>query len=230
MQVAGSRLDVMRLLGHEFADPALAERALTHRSASARHNERLEFLGDAVIGLVVADMLHRSHPHASEGQLTRWRAWLVNGSALADMARAQELGPRMVLGRGELCAGAVRRDSLLEDAFEASVGAIFLDAGFAACQACIEPMFASRMQELGQGDMRVKDAKTRLQEWLQARGLALPEYHELARSGPDNDPIFEVACELEGAVAGRHVGKGPSLRAAGKAAAQAALDALEGVQ
>lgn len=213
----------MQLLGHPFADAALARLALTHRSRGKPNNERLEFLGDSLVNMIVAAMLYAAHPHASEGQLSRWRARLVNGHALADMARAQELGPHLLLGPGERSSGGVRRDSILADAFEAVVGAIYLDAGFAACRQCLETLFAAPVDAVRGA---AKDAKTQLQEWLQGRGHELPEYHLEASHGKDHAKTFIVACNVHAPVAGSWPGTGPSLRDAEQAAAAAALAAL----
>ena len=132
--------------GHVFADPALLERALTHRSAGAVHNERLEFLGDALVGAIVAEALYARWPKAAEGELTRARAELVRESSLATLARKLELGARIQLGPGEMKSGGHRRDSILADAFEAVVGAIYLDAGFEACRAAVLPWFAEAIK------------------------------------------------------------------------------------
>lgn len=213
------------LLGHSFNDAALASLALTHRSMGKPNNERLEFLGDSLVNMVVAGMLYAAHDRASEGQLSRWRAGLVNGDALAGMARQQDLGRQLHLGSGELKSGGAERDSILADAFEAIVGAIYRDAGFAECQRCLEALFAEPVHDIrGAG----KDAKTRLQEWLQGRGLELPEYRLEASHGKDHDKTFDVHCILHGEVAATHVGSGSSLRHAEQDAAQAALIALEG--
>ncbi len=182
-------------IGHRFADPALRQRALTHRSASGRNNERLEFLGDGLVNLIVAEALYHRFPQADEGWLTRARAQLVREESLAGIARELALGDLLELGPGELKSGGYRRDSILADALEAIVGAIHLDAGFEACRSAalrwFEPCFVT-LAETG----TEKDAKTRLQEWLQARGLPLPEYVLLQTRGDEHDRIFDVACRL----------------------------------
>ena len=148
--------------GHAFRDPALLERALTHRSAAAVHNERLEFLGDALVGAIVAEALYARWPKAAEGELTRARAALVRESALAALARRLELGPRILLGPGEMKSGGHRRESILSDALEAVVGAIYLDAGFETCRSVVLPWFAEAIEALPPPHKLGKDAKTRL--------------------------------------------------------------------
>lgn len=213
----------MRLLGHEFGDDDLAKLALTHRSMGKPNNERLEFLGDSLVNMIVADMLFAAHDCASEGQLSRWRARLVNGHALAAMARKQALGEHLRLGQGELKSGGTRRESILADAFEAVVGAIYLDAGFAACKSCLGALFADPVREVrGAG----KDAKTRLQEWLQGRGMALPEYRLVDSHGKDHAKVFDVVCELREPEPGSYFASGSSVRTAEQSAARAALEAL----
>ncbi len=183
-------------LGHRFADPALLAQALSHRSAGQPHNERLEFLGDGLVGAVVAEMLYQAHPKASEGDLTRLRARLVRRESLAEQARQLELGDHLRLGQGELRSGGFRRESILSDAFEALVAAIYLDAGWAACRDWLRHRFAGAVAAL---DLReLADAKSRLQEWLQSRGRPLPEYQVLERSGAEHAQQFTVACRVEG--------------------------------
>lgn len=210
-------------LGHRFADAALLERALTHRSASHANNERLEFLGDALLNLLVAELIYEVHPRASEGDMTRLRAALVNGGALAEMARTQRLGDRLHLGPGELKSGGHRRDSILADAFEAIVASIYLDSGWEACRALVRELFAPLVAE---GARTPKDAKTRLQELLQARGLPLPVYELVATSGEEHARVFDVTCRVESLdeVFGGSAG---SRRAAEQLAAERALAQLE---
>jgi len=181
-------------LDYRFRDPALAELALTHRSVGRPNNERLEFFGDALLGMLVAEMLYTVHPNASEGELSRLRAQLVNGQALAVMARALELGEGLKLGPGELKSGGFRRDSILADAFEATIAAVYLDGGFEACRQVVRGLFEARIHELKRSS---KDAKTRLQEWLQARALPLPHYELVASHGEDHAKVFEVSCSVD---------------------------------
>ena len=183
-------------LGHRFADPELLRQALTHRSAAARNNERLEFLGDALLGAIVAEALHRRFPKADEGALTRARSRLVREAQLAQLAREQSLGERLILGPGELKSGGHRRDSILADALEALIAAIHLDAGFETCRQRVLDLMEPLLQALPPALKAPKDAKTRLQEWLQARQLGLPSYPLLATYGEDHDKRFEVACRV----------------------------------
>ncbi len=157
------------LIGHAFNDPGLLKQALTHRSAGSPNNERLEFLGDSIVNMMVAQALYERWPKADEGALTRARAELVREGALAVIARELQLGDRLILGPGEMKTGGHRRDSILADALEAVVAAIYLDAGFAVCQTVVLPWFLASMQALPATGKPEKDPKTRLQEWLQAR-------------------------------------------------------------
>lgn len=211
------------VLGHRFADPRLLEQALTHRSAGRTNNERLEFLGDALVNLFVAELVYESHPRADEGEMTRLRAALVNGLALAEIARVEELGDRLHLGPGELKSGGFRRDSILADAFEAIVAAIYIDAGWSVCRDTVQGLFAERVTA---GAHTPKDAKTRLQEFLQGRTLPLPAYELVAAGGEEHARVFEVSCRVD-ALAVETSGTGSSRRAAEQIAAEAALDQLK---
>lgn len=214
----------MKLLGHEFRDSELAELALTHRSMGRPNNERMEFMGDALVNMLVAELLFMEHPRADEGDLSRMRAQLVSGTALAAFARDAELGTHLKLGPGELKSGGARRDSILADAFEAVMAAIYFDAGFDACRASARGVFTDRVKALTRPR---KDPKTRLQEWLQAKGFALPEYTLTASHGEDHDKSFEVTCTLDTAESRQFTGSGSSVRTAEQAAAEAAMHALE---
>jgi ribonuclease-3 len=213
--------------GHVFRDPSLLERALTHRSAAPQHNERLEFLGDALLGAVVAEAMYARWPKAAEGELTRARAELVRESTLAALARRLELGARLVLGPGEMKSGGHRRDSILADALEAVVGAIYLDAGFETCRDIVLPWFAEAIDALPPPHRLGKDAKTRLQEWLQARQKPLPVYTLLSESGEDHAKTFRAECLLTDPAL-RGEGEAGSRRAAEQMAADAVLVALDG--
>lgn len=214
-----------RVAGHAFRDPALLAQALTHRSAGAPHNERLEFLGDALVGLIVAEALYRRWPKADEGAMTRARAELVRESSLARIARDLDLGARITLGTGEMKSGGHRRDSILSDALEAVVGAVYLDAGFPACREAVLPWFEPYIDGLPAGGIG-KDPKTRLQEWLQARQRPLPDYELLSESGEEHARVFHVRCLLADPGA-RAEGSGSSRRAAEQEAAAAVLAQLE---
>lgn len=211
----------VRRLGLEPAQPALFIQALTHRSAAGDNNERLEFLGDAVLNLLVADDLYRRFPDADEGTLSRLRASLVSGEALARIAAQLQLGTVLALGAGELKTGGFRRESILADAFEALCGALFLDGGLELVRRValqqMEPALAG-MDELAE----LKDPKTLLQEWLQARGLALPRYHVEGVEGESHAQHFRVSCEVA-ALSQRSSGEGSSRRRAEQSAARALL-------
>lgn len=213
-------------LGYRFADEALLHLALTHRSAGRPNNERLEFLGDALVNLVVAEMLFDARPRASEGELSRLRAQLVSEPALAERARELQLGDALKLGSGELKSGGFRRDSILADAFEALVAAIHRDGGFHACRDWLRGVFAEPLAAAGPPQ---KDPKTRLQEWLQARGLPLPHYELLAERGEEHARQFDVACVIEQPLSARFEGRGASRRAAEQIAAESALASLGNV-
>ncbi len=219
--------DLARLeqaLGHRFSAPQLLDEALTHRSAGSRHNERLEFLGDAVLGFVVAERLYQTRPDDREGSLSRLRARLVRRETLAELARELNLGEHLRMGAGELRSGGFQRDSILADAVEAIIGAVYLDAGVGAARELIESLLGSRMAVLPPGD-DLRDAKTRLQEYLQARQLPLPEYQLLEESGAAHKPWFTVECRV--AVEGvRSTARGRSRRATEQAAAKLALQQL----
>ena len=212
-------------IGHRFADPARHETALRHRSAGAPHNERLEFLGDAVLALLVAEALHQRWPQADEGALTRARSALVRESHLAEIARGLGIGDRLVLGPGEMKSGGKHRDSILADALEAVVGAIYLDGGLEACRSAALPWFEAGLSAMPTGKVD-KDPKTRLQEWLQARQWARPEYELVEARGPDHARHFRVRARA-GEPALEVEGEGSSLRSAEQASADALLSALE---
>jgi len=208
---------------HSFRNPDLGHLALTHRSAGKPNNERLEFLGDALLGVMVAELLFEAHPNASEGELSRLRAQLVNGQALAVIARELELGDKLKLGPGELKSGGFRRDSILADAFEALIAAVYLDDGYDACRQVVRRLFTPRVAEIKRSS---KDAKTRLQEWLQGRGLALPVYELIDSYGEDHAKIFDVSCAIEEPEPIRVDGRGGSRRSAEQDAAEAVLRRL----
>jgi ribonuclease-3 len=215
---------VERSFGHAFATPALCETAVTHRSAGADHNERLEFLGDSILNCAVARMLFDAHPLADEGALSRLRASLVSGETLAQIAGEMGLGEVLRLGPGELKSGGFRRASILADALEAILGAIFLDAGFDAAAAAVARIVGPRMSGLPAADA-LKDPKTRLQEVLQARGLALPTYTLTAVSGDPHAQAFIVTCEVP-VLAVIAVGEGASRRRAEQLAAAKVIEML----
>ena len=212
-------------LGHQFSDAGLLRLALTHRSLGERNNERLEFLGDAVLGFVVADLLYCAHPGASEGELTRWRASLVRRESLAAIARELHLGEVLRLGTGELKSGGRDRDSILANGLEAVLGALLLDGGVQACQEAIRVIYAQRIEGIARSGI-LKDAKTRLQEILQARGLQLPVYEVESIEGEAHKQHFTVCCQVD-TIEGNVHGTGSSRRRAEQSAAMAAIERLE---
>jgi ribonuclease-3 len=215
---------VRERLGYQPRDLALFRAALTHRSASGANNERLEFLGDAVLNLLIAHRLYDAFPGATEGELSRLRAQLVSREPLAEIALALGLGEALQLGSGELRSGGFRRQSILADALEAVCGAVFLDGGLAAVEPLVARLFAARITALPDPEA-LKDAKTRLQEYLQSRSLTLPRYVILDIEGEDHAQIFRVSCEVSG-LALRVEGSGSSRRRAEQQAAARMLDAI----
>jgi ribonuclease-3 len=213
-------------LGHTFQNPKLLERALTHRSYSADHNERLEFLGDSVLGCVVAAHLYREYSLLSEGELSRLRSNLVREETLVSLAQQLELGQHLLLGEGERRSAGFNRPSILADCLEALIGAIYLDGGFVAAETAVLKLYVPFLAEV---DLKTlgKDAKTLLQEYLQGRRLPLPEYTVIATQGEAHAQSFVVECsipKLEIAVRG----EGSSRRNAEQQAARAAYFQLPG--
>ncbi len=215
---------VERSFGYVFSRPALCYAAVTHRSAGADHNERLEFLGDSILNCCVARLLFDAHPEADEGALSRLRATLVNGDSLAQIALHLGLGEHVRLGPGELKSGGFRRASILADTLEAILGAIFLDSGFDAAAAVVGRLMADRLSALPAADL-LKDPKTRLQERLQGHGLALPVYTLTAVTGDAHAQSFTVTCEVP-VFELAAVGEGGSRRRAEQLAAAKLLELL----
>ena len=209
-------------LGYVFRDPSLLVRALSHRSFGPEHNERLEFLGDAALGLAVGAVLY-ARGVLDEGRLSYWRSSLVRAETLADVARDLRLGDHLLLGDSEALAGGSNRESILADAMEAVIGAAFLDGGFDAARVVVERTYAGRLIDIDPAAC-IKDAKTRLQEWLQGRGLSVPTYSILETSGHGHAQTFRVRCA---ASVGRADASGRNRRAAEQRAAAALLGALE---
>lgn len=228
--MARSKPDLSALeerIGHAFKDKALLRWALTHVSAATQRPdsyERLEFLGDRVLGLAVAHMIYESFPGDSEGELSRRLAALVRKETCAEVSESWGVGPHMRLGEGEAQTGGRKKRAILGDVCEAIIGAVFLDGGALAAESVVRAAFGPKMHDVGRS---LRDAKTALQEWAQARRLAPPRYRVVTRSGPDHAPSFELAVEIEGFDAA--IGAGSSKRAAEQAAA-AAFMAREGVQ
>ncbi len=213
-----------REIGYQFREPELLQLALTHRSIGSHNNERLEFLGDGLIGFIVADRLFATFPQINEGKLSQFRSKLVNKHALARLARQIRLGDYLHLGPGELKSGGFDRDSILEDGFEALVGAIYLDAGIEPARQFLESIFDPLISNLNP-DIVEKDPKTSLQEYLATKSISHPTYKVIDTTGPPHDRRFTVRCSI------RQVdlfsdGIGRSVRSAEQAAAAAASDAL----
>jgi ribonuclease-3 len=226
MKLSADLLGFARRIGHEFAQPALLVRAVTHASLSSPtrpDNERLEFLGDRILGLVMAEALLNADPNASEGQLAPRFNAMVRKETNADVAREIGLGEVLKLGRSEMMSGGRRRDALLGDAMEAVIAAVYMDAGFDAARALVLRLWGARIGAVAQD---ARDAKSSLQEWAQGRGMATPIYTELGRSGPDHQPIFTVEVRLENGEA--ESAEAGSKRIAEQMAAKALLARVEG--
>jgi len=213
---------LQRQLGYRFKDPELLRQALTHRSAGSRNNERLEFLGDAILGFEVAENLYRQHPGATEGELSRARAQLVKRETLAAAARRLDLGNYLVLGAGELRSGGQNRDSILSDAVEAIIAAVYMDSGIEAARRMVRTLLENEISNT-RPQAQLKDSKTRLQELLQAKSLALPTYEVISIDGSAHDQSFSVRCRVEDLEL-EATGTGSSRR---KAEQQAAATMLE---
>ncbi|KZE25299.1 RNAse III [Crenobacter luteus] len=212
-------------LGYRFANPAWLKQALTHRSYGTPHNERLEFVGDSILNYTVARMLFDRFPTLPEGDLSRLRANLVNQNALAEIAVELKFGDYLFLGEGELKSGGFNRPSILADALEATFAAVSFDSGFAEAEAVVRRLYEARVAAIDPS-RHAKDAKTRLQEALQAKRLALPKYRILAQSGEAHEQWFKVACDLA-EIRIETEGEGASRRAAEQQAAEAALAKFE---
>ncbi|MEO8003538.1 MAG: ribonuclease III [Betaproteobacteria bacterium] len=213
---------IERRLGYRFSNAALLKQALTHRSHGVPHNERLEFLGDGLLNFVVARLLFQHFTGLPEGDLSRLRAGLVNQQALSELAVALDLGAHLRMGEGELKSGGFRRPSILADAFEALVGALYLDGGFAVAEQVLGAQFAPLLANIDPGSTE-KDPKTRLQEYLQGRKLALPQYSILSIAGEAHEQFFRVECAI-GQLSVRAQGEGASRRAAEQEAARQAYE------
>jgi ribonuclease-3 len=213
-------------ISYQFSDKSLLKLALSHRSSGRDNNERLELLGDSILGFIIAEVLYKQFPDASEGELSRLRAELVKKGTLAEIARELKLGQALILGEGEKKSGGDNRESILADTLEALVSAVYLDSNLDICRQEVLHWFESRLDALKTGtDLASKDAKTRLQEYLQSQRLELPEYELYSLEGKDHEQEFTVSCKialLETAV----LGKGSSRREAEQQAAAVALAQL----
>lgn len=225
MKIAAELRDFSVRLGHEFVEPEYLIQAVTHSSLSSAtrsDNQRLEFLGDRVLGLVIAEALSDRDPEASEGQMAPRFNALVRKETCADIARELDLGAALKMGRSEMISGGRRKQAILADAMEAVIAAVYRDAGFEAVRALVLRLWDSRIHA-SKDDAR--DAKTTLQEWAQARGMKPPKYLELGRTGPDHAPIFEIEAQLSNGISG--LGVAESKRNAQQVAAKALLAQLE---
>jgi ribonuclease-3 len=224
MQSSAALEALTRRLAYSFNNPALLDEALTHRSVGARNNERLEFLGDSVLNFVIADELFQKYSTINEGDLSRLRASLVNRDSLADIARELELGACLKLGSGELKSGGFRRSSIIADAVESILGAVYCDSGFDACRQLVLRLFKYKLDNVPDIDS-LKDAKTRLQELLQSRRYDRPEYEVVEVTGKAHAQNFKVECRMQNPACVT-VGEGRSRRKAEQLAAEAALEIL----
>lgn len=218
-------VDLSRSLGYAFESSMLLRQALTHRSVPQHNNERLEFLGDSLINFFAAQWVYQLFPHATEGELSRFRTRLVRGETLAEVAREINLGPYLQLGMGEMRTGGADRTSILADALEAVIAAIFLDGGLETCQQTVARWFESRLHSL-QHEKPEKDPKTQLQEYLQSKALGLPTYEVIDIRGKDHEQVFTVACYLMDSPY-RTQAEGSSRRRAEQSAALALLAQLQ---
>lgn len=216
---------LMERIGHRFHDIQLLENALSHRSAGPNNNERLEFLGDAILGFIITSELYHRHPDAKEGELSQMRALSVNGDVLAEMATDLGIGEHLRLGVGEQKTGGQKRHSILADALEALIGAIYMDAGLEKCRHCVLTWYGARVDNLSQ-IQPTKDAKSRLQEWLQAHKLPLPEY-EVKMTGEAHAQTFIVTCRVKG-LPYETEGVGNTRRRAEQMAAEQFLERIHG--
>lgn len=216
--------DLLQQLDYHFNDPKLLKVALTHRSKGGEHNERLEFLGDAVVNFVIAEILFMHFPSATEGELSRWRASLVNRDTLADLAKEFELGKFLFLGPGEIRSGGNERQSILSCAMEAIIGAVYLDGGFDVAREKIISWYEPLLQSLSSAASH-KDPKTQLQEYLQSRRMTLPIYKVETIEGEAHQQLFTVSCQIDG-FEEKTLGKGTSRRRAEQDAAQAMLNTV----
>ncbi len=218
---------IFRQLGYRFKDLSLLRRALTHRSVSGsvlENNERFEFFGDSLLNFIIAEALFEKFPKAKEGELSRLRSHLVSGATLAEVAAFLSLGNYLLLGVGELKSGGFNRESILADAVEAMIAAIYLDGGIAACQEAIARWFASRIDSVN--FKPIKDPKTQLQEHLQSHKATLPRYTITYIGGDAHDQVFGVECQVDG-VEGKTYGEGTSRRRAEQKAAESFLKLLK---
>ncbi|QCI24900.1 ribonuclease III [Buchnera aphidicola (Rhopalosiphum padi)] len=212
---------IQQVLGYTFTHQDLLKQALTHRSASSKHNERLEFLGDSILSFVIANALYKHFPYIDEGDMSRMRATLVRGNTLAEIAYEFDLGEYLQLGQGELKSGGFRRESILANTVEALIGGIYLDSNIKTVEELILKWYEKRLEKISPGDTQ-KDPKTRLQEYLQSKHLSLPSYLIVEVYGEAHNQLFTIQCEVS-TIPKSLIGKGTSRRKAEQDAAKKAL-------
>lgn len=212
---------IQQILGYTFTDKDLLKQALTHRSASSKHNERLEFLGDSILSFVIANALYQHFPYVDEGDMSRMRATLVRGNTLAEIAYEFDLGEYLQLGQGELKSGGVRRESILANTVEALIGSIYLDSNIKTVEELILKWYEKRLEKISPGEKQ-KDPKTRLQEYLQSKHLSLPSYLIVEVYGEAHNQLFTIHCQVS-TIAISLIGTGTSRRKAEQDAAKKAL-------
>ena len=212
---------IQQILGYTFTHQELLKQALTHRSASSKHNERLEFLGDSILSFVIANALYQHFPYIDEGDMSRMRATLVRGNTLAEIAYEFDLGEYLQLGQGELKSGGFRRESILANTVEALIGSIYLDSNIKTVEGLILKWYEKRLEKISPGDTQ-KDPKTRLQEYLQSKHLSLPSYFIVEVYGEAHNQLFTIHCEVS-TLSTNFIGKGTSRRKAEQDAARKAL-------
>lgn len=215
---------LQRQLGYTFTSRDLLQHALTHRSAGKVHNERLEFLGDSILSFVIADALYHRFPHEAEGDLSQMRASLVCGQMLAEIGKEFDLGDCLILGQGELKSGGFHRESIISDAVEAIIGAIFLDSNIETIRQLLLSWYQDKLDKIKPG-IKQKDAKTRLQEYLQGSHKERPTYLTVEVQGSDHEQLFVVQCYIDGDE-NEYIGQGASRRKAEQAAAEVAINQL----
>ncbi|QIE01978.1 ribonuclease III [Buchnera aphidicola] len=212
---------IQKVLGYTFTHKDLLRQALTHRSASSKHNERLEFLGDSILSFVIANALYQHFPYINEGDMSRMRATLVRGNTLAEIAYEFDLGEYLKLGQGELKSGGFRRESILANTVEALIGSIYLDSNIKTVEELILKWYEKRLEKISPGEKQ-KDSKTRLQEYLQSKHLDLPNYFIVKVYGEAHNQLFTIHCKIS-MIAECFIGTGSSRRKAEQDAAQKAL-------
>ena len=212
-------------ISYQFSDIELLNKALTHRSVSKQNNERLEFLGDSVLGSIISEELYSRHSNIDEGQLSRLRSHLVRGNTLANLAKKLDISENLRLGQGELKSGGFRRESILADTFEAILGAIFLDSDYLTVKKVVLNLFSDLLNEV-KSEESLKDFKTQLQEMLQKKGYDLPKYELIQTKGKDHNAVFYVSCHVE-ALKIKVEKNAKSIKRAEQACAQSILEEIK---